>query len=155
MSDTLAALQRSRSAAGSPPPPATSSAEAYRFLRTVEHRLQMVADEQTQTLPEDARQARWGSPASAALPMPPPSPQRLTAELERCRRHYVRLFEHSPELTRGGANMVFAGESDDPGTVEALTRMGYTRAPEIIAPGARLASRPLPGRAQRRVPASC
>ena len=47
--------------------------------------------------------------------------------------HYVRLFEHSPELTRGGANMVFAGEADDPATVEALTGMGYTRASEIIA----------------------
>ena len=44
----------------------------------------------------------------------------------------VRLFEHSPELTRQGANMVFAGEADDPATVEALTRMGYTRASEII-----------------------
>jgi len=29
--------------------------------------------------------------------------------------------------------MVFAGEADDPATVEALTRMGFTRAPEIIA----------------------
>ena len=29
--------------------------------------------------------------------------------------------------------MVFAGEADDPATVEALARMGYTRAPEIIA----------------------
>ena len=47
--------------------------------------------------------------------------------------HYVRLFEHSPALTRGGANMVFAGEADDPATVEALTEMGYTRASEIIA----------------------
>src|SRR5262249_25457585 len=27
--------------------------EAYRFLRTVEHRLQMIADEQTHTLPSD------------------------------------------------------------------------------------------------------
>ena len=33
--------------------PATILAAAYRFLRTVEHRLQMVADEQTHTLPGD------------------------------------------------------------------------------------------------------
>jgi glutamate-ammonia-ligase adenylyltransferase len=29
---------------------------AYEFLRTVEHRLQMVADEQTQRLPDQQRQ---------------------------------------------------------------------------------------------------
>ena len=57
----------------------------------------------------------------------------MTAELERVQAHYVRLFEHSPELTSGGANMVFAGESDDPGTIEALARMGYQRPADVIA----------------------
>ena len=32
--------------------------EAYRFLRTIEHRLQMVADEQTQRLPSDEEQLK-------------------------------------------------------------------------------------------------
>jgi len=107
-------------------------ADAYRFLRTIEHRLQMIADEQTQTLPDDpgklAAVAHFCGFADTAA-----FAARLTAELERVQAHYVRLFEHSPELTRGGANMVFAGEADDPATVEALTYMGYTRAPEIIA----------------------
>ena len=92
----------------------------------------MIADEQTQTLPDDpdkltalARFCGFADRDAFAA--------RLTAELERVQAHYVRLFEHSPELTRGGANMVFAGEADDPATVEALTRMGFTRAPEIIA----------------------
>jgi glutamate-ammonia-ligase adenylyltransferase len=106
--------------------------QAYGFLRTVEHRLQMVADEQTQTLPDDADKlaglARFCGFADAAA-----FAQRLTAELERVQAHYVRLFEHSPELTRGGANMVFAGEADDPATVEALGKLGYRRAPELIA----------------------
>ena len=64
--------------------------------------------------------------------MPPRSPQRLTAELECVQGHYVRLFEHSPELTRGDANLVLAGEADDPATVEALTKLGFERAPELI-----------------------
>ena len=106
--------------------------EAYRFLRSVEHRLQMVADEQTQTLPDDADKlaglARFCGFADTAA-----FAARLTAELERVQAHYVRLFEHSPELTRGGANMVFAGEADDPATVEALTKLGYARASELIA----------------------
>ena len=55
---------------------------AYRFLRTVEHRLQMIADEQTQTLPEDADKlaglARFCGFADTAA-----FASRLTAELER------------------------------------------------------------------------
>jgi len=106
--------------------------QAYRFLREVEHRLQMIADEQTQTLPADPDKlnqlARFcGFADSAAFAA------RLTAELGRVQAHYARLFEHSPELTSRGANMVFAGEADDPATVEALARMGFSRAPEIIA----------------------
>jgi glutamate-ammonia-ligase adenylyltransferase len=106
--------------------------EAYGFLRMVEHRLQMLADEQTQTLPDDPGKleglARFCGFADA-----PAFARRLTAELERVQAHYIHLFEHSPELTRGGANMVFAGEADDPATVEALGKLGYERAPELIA----------------------
>jgi [glutamine synthetase] adenylyltransferase / [glutamine synthetase]-adenylyl-L-tyrosine phosphorylase len=131
VSDTLTALQHLEERRWITAAARDELGEAYRFLRTVEHRLQMVADEQTQTLPEEPDKllglARFcGFPDTAAFS------QRLTGELERVQAHYVRLFEHSPELTRKGANMVFAGESDDPGTVEALTAMGYTRAPEII-----------------------
>src|SRR5262249_25024593 len=58
---------------------------------------------------------------------------RLTSALERVQAHYVRLFDHSPDLTRGGAHMVFSGEADDPATIAALHPLGFTRAPEIIA----------------------
>ena len=109
--------------------------EAYRFLRTVEHRLQMIADEQTQTLPSEpdklAAVAHFCGFADT-----PAFASRLTTELERVQDHYVRLFEHSPELTRGGANMVFAGEADDPGTLQALADMGYKR-PEAVIAGVR------------------
>jgi [glutamine synthetase] adenylyltransferase / [glutamine synthetase]-adenylyl-L-tyrosine phosphorylase len=131
-SDTLSALARLDERGWITAAAHQELASAYRFLREIEHRLQMIADEQTQTLPDDPDKltalARFcGFPDRDAFA------SRLTAELERVQAHYVRLFEHSPELTRGGANMVFAGEADDPATVEALTRIGYTRAPEIIA----------------------
>ncbi|WP_072392774.1 bifunctional [glutamine synthetase] adenylyltransferase/[glutamine synthetase]-adenylyl-L-tyrosine phosphorylase [Hyphomicrobium sp. CS1BSMeth3] len=105
--------------------------DSYLFLRRIEHRLQMIADEQTQTLPADAegllRLSRFsGFPDTAAFSAA------LVAHLERVQRHYGALFEDVPELTRGNANMVFAGEQDDPGTVEALTRMGYKRPSDII-----------------------
>ncbi len=106
--------------------------QAYRFLRGVEHRLQMLADEQTQTLPSDPAKLKafanfCGFPDGASFAA------RLTAVLERVQGHYMRLFEHSPELTRGGSNMVFAGEADDPATVQALAALGYTRAADVIA----------------------
>ena len=132
VSDTLSALARLEERGWITAAAHQELAEAYRFLRTVEHRLQMIADEQTQTLPDDPDKltalARFCGFADT-----PAFATRLTAELERVQAHYVRLFEHSPELTSRGANMVFAGEADDPATVEALTRMGFTRAPEIIA----------------------
>ncbi len=132
VSDTLTALARLEERGWISAAAHREMAEAYRFLRTVEHRLQMIADEQTQTLPEDAHKlaglARFCGFADVGA-----FASRLKSELERVQGHYVRLFEHSPALTTGGANMVFAGEADDPATVEALTRMGYTRASEIIA----------------------
>ena len=106
--------------------------QAYRFLRGVEHRLQMLADEQTQTLPDD--QAKLAGLANfCGFPDGASFATRLTAELERVQAHYVRLFEHSPELTRGGSNMVFAGEADDPATLAALGELGYTRAADVVA----------------------
>jgi glutamate-ammonia-ligase adenylyltransferase len=130
--ETLVALERLTAAGWIEPEVRGDLDRAYRFLRTVEHRLQMIADEQTHTLPEDAdrllRLARFcGFPGTAVFAA------RLTAELECVQTHYARLFEHSPALTRGGANMVFAGEADDPGTLEALTGMGYGRPSGVIA----------------------
>ncbi|HXF53376.1 MAG TPA: bifunctional [glutamine synthetase] adenylyltransferase/[glutamine synthetase]-adenylyl-L-tyrosine phosphorylase, partial [Hyphomicrobiaceae bacterium] len=107
-------------------------AEAYQFLRSIEHRLQMVADEQTHELPESAealeRFARFcGYRDEAELA------RALTARLEAVQRHYSVLFEDMPELTRDGANMVFAGAVDDPATVEALTGLGYSQPSHVIA----------------------
>jgi [glutamine synthetase] adenylyltransferase / [glutamine synthetase]-adenylyl-L-tyrosine phosphorylase len=105
---------------------------AYVHLRTIEHRLQMLDDEQTQTLPEDesglARLAHFSGYADTAA-----FSDALTATLETVQRHYVRLFERAPALSSGGANMVFAGEADDPATLAALRDLGFSDAPGVIA----------------------
>jgi glutamate-ammonia-ligase adenylyltransferase len=129
--DTLGALANLAERGWIKPEVRDDLIESYLFLRRIEHRLQMIADEQTQTLPADAdgllRLARFsGFPDTAAFSAA------LVAHLERVQRHYGALFEDVPELTQGDANMVFAGEQDDPGTVEALTRMGYKRPSDII-----------------------
>jgi [glutamine synthetase] adenylyltransferase / [glutamine synthetase]-adenylyl-L-tyrosine phosphorylase len=130
--DTLGALANLTARGWIKPEVRDELTDSYLFLRRIEHRLQMIADEQTQTLPADAdgllRLARFsGFPDTAAFSTA------LVAHLERVQRHYGALFEDVPELTRGYANMVFAGEQDDPGTVEALARMGYKRPSDIIA----------------------
>ncbi len=129
---TLDALARLSQRGWIKPDVVTDLTEAYTFLRRIEHRLQMLADEQTQTLPTEAadleRLARFsGYPTTEAFA------SALVDRLQRVQRHYAALFESTPELTTAGANMVFAGEADDPTTVAALTRMGYERPSDAIA----------------------
>ena len=105
---------------------------AYCFLRTIEHRLQMVADEQTHELPRDPaeldRFARFaGFEGSQTFG------DALVSTLVTVQKHYARLFEASPELTAGTSNMVFAGKADDPATVTALAGMGYGQPSQVIA----------------------
>jgi len=105
---------------------------AYLYLRRIEHRIQMVADEQTHELPEDAE--RLASLARfAGYPGTDEFAKELVGQLEIVQRHYAALFEDMPELTRGDVNMVFAGEEDDPGTVEALKKLGYTQPSVVLA----------------------
>ncbi len=96
---------------------------AYRYLRKLEHRLQMIADEQTQTLPADL-----GKLAQIAAFMGHAELQPFMAEVERILRtveiHYAGLFEDSPSLAVDG-NLVFTGTEDDPDTIATLKRMGY------------------------------
>ena len=89
-------------------------ADAYRFLRRIEHRLQMIADEQTQTLPESAERPGARRPFLPASRIHRRLLAALMAELARVQSHYAALFENTPDLSRDGANMVFAGEADDP-----------------------------------------
>jgi glutamate-ammonia-ligase adenylyltransferase len=135
VSETLLALERLETRGWIKAEVRRELGEAYRFLRAIEHRLQMIADEQTQTLPSDPHKLE-GLARFSGFAGTPEFSSRLTAELERVQDHYVRLFEQSPELTAGGANMVFAGEADDPGTLQALGAMGYKR-PEAVIAGVR------------------
>ena len=129
---TLDALTRLAERNWIAPEVASELTHAYQFLRRIEHCLQMIADEQTQTLPGDA--AGLARVAHlAGFPDTDTFAAALVAQLTVVQRHYVRLFESSPALSSGGANMVFAGEADDPGTVAALKTLGYSEPTSIIA----------------------
>jgi glutamate-ammonia-ligase adenylyltransferase len=105
--------------------------EAYRFLRQLEHRLQMVADKQTHALPASAEQierfaAFMGFADGAALS------EAIRGQLMTVERHYAALFESSLDLG-GGAALVFTGTDDDPETLATLSAMGFTRPSQIAA----------------------
>jgi glutamate-ammonia-ligase adenylyltransferase len=129
---TLVALQRLAERGWIKPEVERDMAEAYCFLRRIEHRLQMIADEQTQTLPEapdDVERVAQFSGFSGTAEFS----KALLAQLALVQSHYAVLFENTPELTHQGTNMVFAGEADDPATVSALSAMGFSDPAQVIA----------------------
>jgi len=106
---------------------------AYRFLRTVEHRLQMINDEQTQTLPDAEGELRHlavflGFEDTASFSA------ELVRHLRNVENRYARLFEDAPGLGgdgTGGGNLVFTGSDSDPDTLETIHNLGFER-PESV-----------------------
>ncbi len=108
--------------------------QAYDFLRRVEHRLQMIADEQTQRLPNEKHDLTRFAKFCGYDRL-----ERFTDELlrhlRRVETHYARLFEHAPGLDAQAGSLVFTGVVDDPETLDTLRRMGFQepeRAAETI-----------------------
>ena len=104
---------------------------SYVFLRRLEHRLQMVGDEQTQRLPFDrpalARFAKFCGYARLDSFM-----RDVIHHLTRVEHHYARLFEDAPALSVASGNLVFTGVVDDPETLATLRALGFQR-PEAAA----------------------
>ncbi len=103
----------------------------YRFLRRLEHRLQMVEDAQTHTLPADRAGIEHiaiflGYRQTDAFVAD------LTARLGSVERHYAELFEQAPSLA-GPGNLVFTGFEDDRETLETLSRLGFADPADVSA----------------------
>jgi [glutamine synthetase] adenylyltransferase / [glutamine synthetase]-adenylyl-L-tyrosine phosphorylase len=103
---------------------------AYLFLREVEHRLQMVADEQTHTLPPEResldRFARFagfdGRDAFADA---------LLTHLHAVQRHYARLFEDAPAQAARQRGLVFPFDHNERETLDKLVAMGFRQPIEV------------------------
>jgi glutamate-ammonia-ligase adenylyltransferase len=105
--------------------------EAYRFLRRIEHRLQMIDDRQTHAVPtEPAGLARLA--AFAGFSDTDAFAAALTHQLSRVERHYAALFEEAPELG-GPGSLVFTGVEDDPDTIATLRQMGFANPSGVAA----------------------
>lgn len=102
----------------------TGLTAAYGFLRTIEHRLQMVNDEQTQRLPADHEILEQFS-RFCGYDTIDDFGAALTEQLECVERHYARLFEHAPGLDSAAGSLVFTGSSDDPDTLTTLEKYGF------------------------------
>ena len=109
-------------------------AAAYHTLRAVEHRIQMLEDEQTHTLPADETNRM----AVAQL-----SGHNTLAEFDAMilqtrrtvHRHYLDLFADEARKYKAAAegNLVFTGVDDDPGTVKTLAQMGFADPSRVIS----------------------
>ncbi len=130
---TLDALDRLAASDWISPKVRDDLAAAYRSLRRLEHRLQMMADHQTHTLPsppqELARFARFAGYAELEA-----FERDLRQTLQTVQKHYAALFEGDPDLTGSkGGNLVFTGDADDPATSETLKKLGFKNASAAIA----------------------
>jgi glutamate-ammonia-ligase adenylyltransferase len=96
---------------------------AYGFLRRVEHRLQMVEDAQTHTLPKDEEGLRRIA-VFLGFATTEEFAAALRATLLLVEKHYAELFEEAPSLSDFG-NLVFTGFEDDPETLATLTKLGF------------------------------
>lgn len=99
---------------------------AYRFLREVEHRLQMVNDEQTHSMPREAEEVD-AIACFAGFDDPALFRKTLRKHHTNVQTHYAELFEEEPSLGGVLGNLVFTGVEDDPGTLETLEGMGFKR----------------------------
>jgi len=108
---------------------------SYRFLRTLEHRLQMINDEQTQTLPTDGESLRHlavfsgYSDATEFL-------MDVLGHLRSVHDHYANLFKDtsdSEEKYDDRGNLVFTGSDADPDTLKTLEGLGYRNADTVDA----------------------
>ena len=98
--------------------------DCYNFLRQVEHRLQMIEDRQTHSLPTQP-QALEHFAAFMGFPSLMAFEARLRAALATVQRHFQFLSPTAPQLSAGG-NLVFTGKEDDPETLETLKGLGFT-----------------------------
>ncbi|HEY2178116.1 MAG TPA: bifunctional [glutamine synthetase] adenylyltransferase/[glutamine synthetase]-adenylyl-L-tyrosine phosphorylase [Caulobacteraceae bacterium] len=121
---TLDALKALAGAGQVAPDAADDMAGAYGRLRAWEHRVQMVADEQTHRLPQDPGERRRVAALSGHGDL-----RRFDADVARTLRRvngiYGALFAGEEALSSRFGSLIFTGVDDDPETLATLARMGF------------------------------
>ena len=120
---------------------------AYLFLRETEHRLQMVADDQTHTLPSD-REGLERFARFAGFKDRDAFAETLLGHLRKVQGHYVRLFEETCGRGQPAGADVSQGQRR-PRDAQPARRDGLPAAARDLLDGPQLAVRLLQGAAQR------
>ncbi len=128
---TLDALAALRDAGHVTPEDCAYLTAAYHDLRALEHRAQMIADDQTHKLPEsDADRkkvaALWDHGNLRSFDAA------IGKMLKGVNQRYGALFKGEEELSSRFGSLVFTGVEDDPETLATLKRMGFS-APDRVA----------------------
>ncbi len=126
---TLAALHALEQGGWIDPQAREQLAAAYCFLRTVENRLQMIADEQTHVLPSRPEELEQfacfcGFEERAGFA------DALLTHLRNVQTHYAGLFE-KPAMAPGLPQLNFSVEPVNRETLDQLSRMGFRQPLEI------------------------
>ncbi|WP_242914913.1 bifunctional [glutamine synthetase] adenylyltransferase/[glutamine synthetase]-adenylyl-L-tyrosine phosphorylase [Brevundimonas pishanensis] len=127
---TLDALEALTEAGHITPQTCDQLKAAYRVLRDLEHRVQMLQDEQTHALPADPETrakvaALYGEDDLAEFD------RRIEELLVSVNGIYGELFSEGEQLSSDFGSLVFTGVENDPGTLETLARMGFTEAASV------------------------
>ena len=106
--------------------------DSYRFLRRLEHRLEMIEDEPDLRIPDDA-EGRAAIARLMGFADEAGFADALLTHIRAVEGHYAALFEDEPALGDESGNLVFTGTDDDPDTLASLERMGFGDAAGVSA----------------------
>jgi len=129
---TLDALDALRQAGHLAPAVAKELKAAYIRLRDWEHRVQMIHDEQTHTLPQ-SEDERLNIGALCGFSNLSRFDLAVSRTLKLVNTHYGELFSESEDLSSTFGSLVFTGVDDDPETLKTLERMGFDNPSRISA----------------------
>jgi len=108
---------------------------AYRFYRKIEHRLQMVNDNQTHSLPADQEDFDKFA-IFMGYENPEDFEKELFATLNKVQQYYAKLYAKSPSLAssdeEASGSLVFTGTEHDPETLETISGLGF-KDPVIVS----------------------
>ena len=122
---TLDALQALVAAGHVEAEAAQELSASYQLLRDAEHRVQMLADEQTHRLP-DSDSDRRRVAALAGFDRLRSFDAVITRTLKAVNARYGELFPEEEPLSSRFGSLVFTGVEDDPETLATLARMGFS-----------------------------
>jgi glutamate-ammonia-ligase adenylyltransferase len=130
--ETLAALAALAKGGWIDEEASTELGAAYRFLRVVENRLQMVEDEQIQILPSD-RERLAGFARFVGYADRDAFADTLLAHLRNVQRHYAALFENMPSGGTSEPALSLPADIGRPRALDQLAGMGFRQPAEVVA----------------------